>query len=121
MKRLLLVAALAATPVMADTAGVFYDPMRRLSIAEYNWFEPMGAWKTYGFIEAYRLPAEGFPSNSTVVFGKAWLMRDVAKNVSVGMELEFGRNNAGMWTQERPFQPNQWRAIPKLGVSMTVR
>lgn len=122
MNRLLAsVLTLLALPCAADTAAVFYDPTRRLAIVEYNWFQPMGKWQTFGFVEAYRLPAEGFPSESNVIFGKAWLMREVAKNVRAGVELEFGRNNAGMWTRGRPFEPGQWRVIPKLGVSIEVR
>lgn len=121
MKRLLFLAALAVTPAAADTAAMFYDPSRQLGIAEYNWFQPWGKWQTYGFVEVYKLPAQGFPPESTVIFGKGWLMYEIAPKVRIGAEIEYGRNNAGMWTRSRPFEPDQWRVIPKLGISVEVR
>ncbi len=120
MKRLLVVLALA-TPAHADTLSAYYDPMRQLAIVEHSWFQPFGAWHAYGFTETYRLPAEGYPAESNVIFGKAYLMREVAPKVRVGLEVEYGRNNAGMWTRGMPFEPGQWRVIPKLGVSIEVR
>lgn len=114
----LLVALLLPLNAMADSVGVFYDHARRLAIAEFNWFHAKDSFRFYGFTEAYRLPAEGFPAESNVIFGKAWLTKEVAPKVHVGLEIEYGRNNAGMWTQGKPFQPNQWRAIPKIGVSV---
>ncbi len=97
------------------TVGAFYDVDRRLAIAELNWFQKQGQWSAFGFLEAYRLPAEGFPPNSDVLFGKTWVMRDVTKSLSLGMEIEHGYNNAGMWTRARPFEQDQFRVIPKFG------
>lgn len=119
MKKFLAALAFLPLPSMADSVGVFYDPMRQLGIAEFNWFHANDkGWRFYGFTEAYKLPAKGYPADSTVIFGKAWLTKEVAPKVHFGVEIEYGRNNAGMWTRNDPFQANEWRAIPKVGVSV---
>lgn len=103
------------------TLSAFYDIERRLTIVEQNWFVPLGdKWSAYGFNELYREPAQGFPPNSNVWFGKTWVMREVTPTVKVGLEIEHGYNNAGMWTRERPFQQDQFRFLPKVGVSWKV-
>ena len=109
---------LTALPASADSIALYYDPERRLSIAEFNWFHAKDDLRFYGFTEAYKLPAEGYPAESSVIFGKAWVTKEVSKGIHFGVEFEYGRNNAGMWTQSKPFQPSQWRAIPKVGVSI---
>lgn len=120
-----LVLALLLTPIIARadiTIGGFYDAERRLIITEANWFAKLPSmWSAYGFVEAYRNPAQGYPPESNVLFGKAWLMYGVTKDVSIGTELEFGYNNAGMYSRTRPFQPDEFRVIPKLGVSIKLQ
>jgi hypothetical protein len=101
-----------------NTVGVFYDTERQLMIAEHNWFHKINDhWSAYGFNEAYRTPEQGFPAERSVFFGKSWVMREVAKDVSVGVEIEHGYNNAGMYSRSRPFEQDKFRAIPKIGVS----
>lgn len=120
MKRLVAVSLLCIAPVLARadaTLGAFYDPERRLTIGELNWFSKQGQWAAFGFLEAYRNPTEGFPPESNVLFGKTWVMREVTKSLSLGVELEHGYNNAGMWTRNKPFEQDQFRVIPKFGAS----
>lgn len=113
-----MVILLFSTSAMADnTIGGFYDAERRLWIGEHNWFVPLGgAWKAFGFNEIYRLPAEGFPSEKNVWFGKTWIMREVSPSLSIGVEIEHGYNNAGMFKRSDPFKQDQFRVIPKIGL-----
>jgi len=119
MKRLVFTLALLSSTAQAgNSVGLFYDTERQLMIAEHNWFHKINDhWSAYGFNEAYRNPEQGFPAERNVLFGKSWIMREVAKDVSVGVEIEHGYNNAGMYSRSRPFEQDKFRAIPKVGFS----
>ncbi len=104
------------------SVGSFYDIERRLVILEHNWFSKLNdQWSVYGFNEAYRNPQEGFPPGKNVLFGKSWLMRDVGSGLSIGIELEHGYNNAGMYSRSRAFAPDTFRVLPKLGISVRLQ
>lgn len=123
MRLLIYIALFIPSVAMADLSlGAFYDPLRGLTIAEANWYSRLGSsWSAYGFVEAYRTPEQGFPPEKNVFFGKTWLMYDLTKKVSVGMEIEHGYNNAGMYSRSRPFQPDEFRVIPKFGASIKLQ
>ena len=122
--RMLIAAAtlVLCAPAKADiTVGAFYDTQRQLPIAEANWYFRDSKFAAYGFLEAYQNPQQGYPPDKNVAFGKTWFMYDLSKEFAVGVELEYGYNNAGMYSRSRPFQPDQFRLIPKIGVSIKVQ
>lgn len=123
MSRLIAVLLfLVSTRAGADmTVGAFYDVERRIAILEQTWFVPIGGkWSAFGFNEFYREPQQGYPAESNVWFGKSWVMRDITPSLKAGIEVEHGYNNAGMWTRNRPFEPNQARFLPKFGVQWRI-
>lgn len=119
MKKLAMALVLfSSTAFAGNTVSLFYDTERRLTIAEHNWYHQFDQnWSAYGFNEFYRNPEQGFPAVKPVWFGKTWIMREVAKDISIGVELEHGYNNAGMYSRTRPFEIDKPRVIPKVGFS----
>lgn len=116
-----LLAAFSVNGLCSTTLGAFYDPERAIWIFEHSWFYPIGdKWKAFGFNEFYHEPASGFPQNSNVWFGKTWIMREYDHGLSVGVELEHGYNNGGMWTRGEPFRPSRVILIPKIGVQWKI-
>ena len=117
----LLFCVFSSVAVASTTIGAFYDPERAIWIFEHSWFYPIGdKWKAFGFNEFYREPTSGFPQNSNVWFGKTWITRDVGHGLSLGVELEHGYNNGGMWTRSDPFRPSKLIVIPKIGIQWKI-
>jgi hypothetical protein len=110
---------LLSTPAFGGTEiAAFYDPNRQLGILEHSFFYKSRHVDVYGFNEFYRNDSRGFPRNENVWFGKTWVMHNVSSRWSVGLEIEHGRNNAGMYAVSRPFTPDKMFVLPKVGFKL---
>ena len=101
--------------------SVYYDPNRNLNIFELSHYHrPTEKIEIYGFLESYKNSSLGFPQEKQVVFGKTWIMHSVTDRVSVGLEIEHGINNAGMFTTSRKFEQDRLFVLPKIGVKISL-
>ena len=101
--------------------SVYYDPNRSLNIFELSHYHrPTEKIEIYGFLESYKNSSLGFPQEKQVVFGKTWIMHSVTDRVSVGLEIEHGINNAGMFTTNKKFEQDRLFVLPKIGVKISL-
>jgi hypothetical protein len=115
MKKLLVALAFCSTAQAGTDFSVFHDPNRKLNIAEISYFYKVKGFDVYGFNEFYNNGDLGFPKDKNVLFGKTWVMKDVSERWAVGLEIEHGINNAGMYTRDRPFEADKTFILPKIG------
>ena len=116
MKKLLLLLCLCSSAHAGTDVALFKDPNRNLNILEHSFFYKTKYLDFYGFNEFYRNEDLGFPQNKNVWFGKTWFMHNISDKWSIGFEIEHGRNNAGMFTTNQPFQQDKVFVLPKVGV-----
>lgn len=116
MKKLLLLLCLCSSAHAGTDVAVFNDPNRNLNILEQSFFYKTKYFDFYGFNEFYKNENLGFPQHKNVWFGKTWVMHNVSETWSVGLEIEHGRNNAGMYTTHQSFQQDKVFVLPKVGV-----
>ena len=115
MKKLLIGLVFCSTAQAGTDFSVFYDPNRKLNIAEISYFYKVNGLDVYGFNEFYNNGDLGFPKNKNVLFGKTWIMKNVSEKWAIGLEIEHGVNNAGMYTRNQPFETNKAFVLPKIG------
>lgn len=116
MKKLLPLLLFSANAYAGTDIALFHDPNRQLNILEMSYFYKTKYFDFYGFNEFYRNDTLGFPQNKDVWFGKTWLMHNASDKWSFGFEIEHGRNNAGMYTTNQPFQQDKIFVLPKVGI-----
>jgi len=101
--------------------SVYYDPNRSLNIYELSHYHrPTEKIEVYGFLETYKNSSLAFPQDKQVLFGKTWIMHSVSDRVSVGLEIEHGINNAGMYTISRKFEQDKLFILPKIGIKINL-
>jgi hypothetical protein len=101
--------------------SVYYDPNRSLNIYELSHYHrPTEKIEVYGFLETYKNSSLAFPQDKQVLFGKTWIMHSVSDRVSVGLEIEHGINNAGMYTTSRKFEQEKLFILPKIGIKINL-
>jgi hypothetical protein len=117
MKKLLLALAFSSSAHAGSDVAVYFDPNRNLNIFEVSHFHKVtDKIDIYGFNEVYKNNNLGFPQEKIVWFGKTWAMYNLNKDLSIGLEIEHGVNNAGMFTTSRPFQQDRFFLLPKVGI-----
>ena len=121
MKKLILSLLLSSSAYAQTDLSVYYDPNRRLNIFELSHYHrPTDKLEVYGFLESYKNSSLGFPQDKQVLFGKTWIMHSVTNGVSVGLEIEHGINNAGMFTTSKKFEQDRLFILPKIGVKINL-
>jgi hypothetical protein len=101
--------------------SIYYDPNRSLNIYELSHYHrPTEKIEVYGFLETYKNSSLAFPQDKQVLFGKTWIMHSVSDRVSVGLEIEHGINNAGMYTTNRKFEQDKLFILPKIGIKINL-
>jgi hypothetical protein len=122
MKKLALALMCCSSAYAGSTdLSVYYDPNRSLNIYELSHYHrPTEKIEVYGFLETYKNSSLAFPQDKQVLFGKTWIMHSVSDRVSVGLEIEHGINNAGMFTTSRKFEQDKLFILPKIGIKINL-
>jgi len=121
MKKLIFLLLFSSSAYADTDLSIFFDPNRNLNIVELSHFhKPSEKIEIYGFLESYKNSGLGFPQEKVVVFGKTRAMYNVTKKFSVGVEVEHGVNNAGMFSTSRKFEQDRLFLLPKIGIKINL-
>jgi hypothetical protein len=121
MKKLIFLLFFSSSAYADTDLSIFFDPNRNLNIVELSHYhKPSEKTEVYGFLESYKNSGLGFPQEKVVIFGKTWAMYNVTKKFSVGVEVEHGVNNAGMFSTSRKFEQDKLFLLPKIGIKINL-